>query len=55
MWYHYKAMNHSDAPLAQMAEHLTFNQGVRSSTLRWSTKNPECEKPSGFLLFLPLT
>ncbi len=26
-----------DAPLAQTVEHLTFNQGVRSSNLRWST------------------
>ena len=25
-------------PLAQLAEHLTFNQGVRSSNLRWITK-----------------
>ena len=25
-------------PLAQLAEHLTFNQGVRSSNLRWLTK-----------------
>ena len=24
-------------PLAQPAEHLTFNQGVRSSNLRWIT------------------
>ena len=28
-------------PLAQSVEHLTFNQGVRSSNLRWITK----EKP----------
>ena len=26
-------------PLAQLAEHLTFNQGVRGSSLRWVTKN----------------
>ena len=26
-------------PLAQSVEHLTFNQGVRSSNLRWVTKN----------------
>ena len=26
-------------PLAQTVEHLTFNQGVRSSNLRWTTKN----------------
>ncbi len=25
-------------PLAQMVEHMTFNHGVRSSTLRWVTK-----------------
>ena len=24
-------------PLAQLAEHLIFNQGVRSSSLRWTT------------------
>ena len=28
-------------PLAQLAEHLTFNQGVRSSNLRWITKKAE--------------
>ena len=26
-----------DDPLAQLAEHLTFNQRVRSSNLRWLT------------------
>ena len=26
--------------LAQLAEHLTFNQGVRSSNLRWVTTKP---------------
>ena len=26
------------APLAQLAEHLTFNQGVRGSNPRWSTR-----------------
>ena len=26
-----------DGPLAQLAEHLTFNQVVRSSNLRWLT------------------
>ena len=31
-------------PLAQPVEHLTFNQGVRSSNLRWVTKKqyPSC-------------
>ena len=27
-------------PLAQLAEHLTFNQGVRSSNLRWIRNAP---------------
>ena len=31
-------------PLAQSVEHLTFNQGVRSSNLRWITKR-EVPKP----------
>ena len=37
-------------PLAQLAEHLTFNQGVRSSNLRWVTrKNPlKCLYFKGF-------
>ena len=26
-------------PLAQLAEHLTFNQRVRSSSLRWITQS----------------
>ena len=29
--------SHRYDPLAQSAEHLTFNQGVRSSNLRWVT------------------
>ena len=36
--YDKKAVNSRVAPLAQTVEHLTFNQGVRSSNLRWSTK-----------------
>ena len=28
-------------PLAQAVEHLTFNQGVRSSILRWVTKKSD--------------
>ena len=28
-------------PLAQTVEHLTFNQGVRSSSLRWVTKKAQ--------------
>ena len=31
-------------PLAQLAEHLTFNQGVRSSNLRWITNRKTLEK-----------
>ena len=34
MWYHILVSND---PLAQTVEHLTFNQGVRSSSLRWVT------------------
>ena len=30
-------------PLAQLAEHLTFNQGVRGSTPRWVTKQIKSE------------
>ena len=33
-------------PLAQLAEHLTFNQGVRSSNLRWVTSLAFCSWPS---------
>ncbi len=35
------AMIYSVAPVAQLAEHLTFNQRVRSSSLRRSTKKQE--------------
>ena len=31
-------MGSANDPLAQSVEHLTFNQGVRSSSLRWVTK-----------------
>ena len=30
-------------PLAQKVEHMTFNHGVRSSTLRWITKRNKSE------------
>ena len=30
-------MDRRVAPLAQLVEHLTLNQGVRSSSLRWCT------------------
>ena len=38
------------APLAQKVEHMTFNHGVRSSTLRWSTK--PVAFATGFFFFL---
>ncbi len=31
------ARDKRDEPLAQLAEHLTFNQGVRGSNPRWFT------------------
>ena len=37
--------------LAQLAEHLTFNQGVRSSNLRWVTKNRYSFEWRFFLVF----
>ena len=36
------------APVAQLVEHLTFNQGVRSSILRRSTKGLTTSVPSLF-------
>ena len=38
------------APLAQLVEHMTFNHGVRSSILRWSTKRCQDERLGIFLL-----
>lgn len=38
-----------DDPLAQLAEHLTFNQRVRSSNLRWITIKPRYRLIAGFL------
>ncbi len=40
---------HLFAPLAQLAEHLTFNQGVPRSSRGWSTKN-QFERTGFFLL-----
>lgn len=37
-------MGSANDPLAQMVEHLTFNQGVRSSSLRWVTSR-QCLHP----------
>ena len=36
-------------PLAQLAEHLTFNQGVRSSNLRWITPYSDKARNDFFL------
>ena len=38
-----------DAPVAQTVEHLTFNQGVRSSNLRRSTKKDDLIGSSFFI------
>ncbi len=35
-------------PLAQKVEHLTFNQGVRSSTLRWITSESINKVPKNY-------
>ena len=41
-------------PLAQLAEHLTFNQRVRSSSLRWYTKRkPLAARRGVFFWFTP--
>ena len=40
------------APLAQMVEHMTFNHGVRSSSLRWSTKKTETQRRFGLFCLL---
>ena len=37
-------------PLAQLAEHLTFNQRVRSSNLRWLTT--KTSQPLGWDVFI---
>ena len=41
MWYNTRVGKND--PLAQMAEHMTFNHGVRSSTLRWVTNTNKSE------------
>ena len=39
-------------PLAQLAEHMTFNHGVRSSILRWSKREkPRKHEFRGFFSF----
>ena len=37
MWYIYIVEMQNFAPLAQLVEHLTLNQGVRGSSPRWCT------------------
>ncbi len=44
MWYNHTST--ANDPLAQPVEHLTFNQGVRSSNLRRVTKNAGSVKRS---------
>ena len=47
----YTSCHFYDDPLAQLAEHLTFNQGVRSSNLRWITikaKQYRCRRPEAY-------
>ena len=49
--YYIRALCESEAssydPLAQSVEHLAFNQGVRSSSLRWITTKSESVKQTG--------
>ena len=40
----------NDAPVAQLVEHLTLNQGVQSSSLCGCTKNKR-DKPKSLSLF----
>ena len=42
-------------PLAQSVEHLTFNQGVRGSSLRWVTKTREPPQCGGSLVLNTLS
>ena len=41
----------TNEPLAQLAEHLTFNQGARGSNPRWLTTKNRLVKTSRFFLF----
>jgi hypothetical protein len=47
------AINQID-PLAQLAEHLTFNQGVRGSNPRWITIFSKLQSPRRFFYFLQM-
>ncbi len=42
LWYNVRVAKIDD-PLAQKVEHMTFNHGVRSSTLRWVTNHENDE------------
>ena len=46
-----KLLKITHEPLAQLAEHLTFNQGARGSNPRWLTTEKSSE-PTGFEDFL---
>ena len=43
------AKDKRDEPLAQLAEHLTFNQGVRGSNPRWFTTPILHKAPEKFI------
>ena len=47
--YNIQVLN-SDESLAQLAEHLTFNQGVRGSNPRWFTNKKSSLKKGAFLI-----
>ena len=55
VWYHIKVGFEEYDPLAQTVEHLTFNQGVRSSSLRWVTKSEFFNSDLFFLNLLKFT
>ena len=44
------AKQETDAPVAQLVEHLTLNQGVQSSSLCGCTKSKR-DKPKAYLFF----
>ncbi len=48
MCYNVQSANETYDPLAQMAEHLTFNQGVRGSIPRWVTSERDRRRSVSF-------
>ena len=46
-----KTANYMYGPLAQVVEHLTFNQVVRGSSPRWLTEQKESQRSCGSFLF----